>query len=219
MGFCLFNNVAIGARHAQRRHGLNRILIIDWDLHHGNGTQNAFYDEKEVLYFSTHQYPFYPGTGAANEIGQGQGEGFTVNVPLTHGCGDSEYANIFTRILTPIALTYKPQLILVSAGFDIHHRDPLGGMRVTERGFARLMSLLKAIARSTCSGRIVATLEGGYDLTALRESVKAVLLEMRADDGWVDQDKCRTQEEADYQQIERGIEAIRSIQGKYWNSV
>jgi acetoin utilization deacetylase AcuC-like enzyme len=217
MGFCLFNNIAIGARHAQRRHGFDRILIVDWDLHHGNGTQNAFYDEKEVLYFSTHQYPFYPGTGTTNEIGQGAGEGYTVNVPLNTGCGDSEYANIFSRVLKPITLTYQPQLILVSAGFDIHYRDPLGSMRVTANGFARLMNILKDIAQSTCSGRIVATLEGGYDLTALRESVRSVLLEMKADDGWVDLQKCLDQENKDYKTIERGIEKIQEIQGRYWN--
>jgi len=116
MGFCLFNNVAIGARHAQKIHGFDRILIVDWDLHHGNGTQNAFYDGNDVLYFSTHQYPFYPGTGGINEIGEEKGRGYTVNAPLSPGCGDSVYANLYSHVLRPIALTYRPQLILVSAG-------------------------------------------------------------------------------------------------------
>ena len=216
MGFCLFNNIAIGARHARKRHGLDRILIVDWDLHHGNGTQNAFYHESEVLYFSTHQYPFYPGTGAANEIGLKTGAGYTVNVPLSTGGGDSEYANIFTHILAPIARAYQPHLVLVSAGFDTHHNDPLGGMRMTAEGFARLTSILKDIARSTCSGRVVMTLEGGYDLTALRDSVRAVLLEMRDEDGWVDQERCLSQERTDYKNIEREIQSIQKIQRAYW---
>jgi acetoin utilization deacetylase AcuC-like enzyme len=216
MGFCLFNNVAIGARYAQMQHGLNRILIVDWDLHHGNGTQNAFYGEDEILYFSTHQYPFYPGTGGASEVGERKGEGFTVNAPLSHGCGDSEYANIFTHVLRPIAAAYQPQLILVSAGFDPHYRDPLGGMRLTENGFARLMNILRDIARSSCSGRIVLTLEGGYDLTALRESVRSVLLEMRKDQGQINVEKSQQQENGDPLHIERVIESIQTIQGRYW---
>jgi len=217
MGFCLFNNIAIAARHLQESHGFDRILIVDWDLHHGNGTQNTFYDEQGVLYFSTHQYPYYPGTGAARDTGRGKGEGYTVNVPLGTGCGDSEYANIYTHLLRPITLAYRPQMILVSAGFDIHHRDPLGGMSVTEMGFARLMNIVKDLARSTCSGRVVLTLEGGYDLTALRESVKAVLFEMRDDASWVDQPKCQEQEKKDYKAIEKQIESIQKIQSRYWN--
>ncbi len=139
-----------------------------------------------------------------------------MNIPLTSPCGDAEYANLYTHILKPLALTYDPQLVLVSAGFDIHYRDPLGSMRVTETGFARLMNILKDIARSTCSGKVVVTLEGGYDLTALRESVKAVLLELKAHDGWVDREKHRKQEEAHYARIERLIEMIQKLQGKYW---
>jgi len=181
MGFCLFNNVAIGARYAIERHSLERILIVDWDIHHGNGTQNAFYDDPRVLYFSTHQFPYYPGTGGFNEIGRGEGRGFTVNVPLSGGQGDSDYIQIFERILKPVSLQFKPRLVLVSAGFDTYFRDPLGSMNVTPKGFARLTRLLLDIADQSCQGRVVFALEGGYDLEGLKESVKAVLKELRGE--------------------------------------
>ena len=181
MGFCLFNNVAIGARYAIQRHSLERILVVDWDLHHGNGTQNAFYDDPRVLYFSTHQFPYYPGTGGFDEIGRGEGRGFTVNVPLSGGQGDSDYIQIFKRILKPVSLQFNPQLVLVSAGFDTYFRDPLGSMNVTPKGFAGLTRLLLEIADQSCQGRIVFALEGGYDLEGLKESVKAVLKELRGE--------------------------------------
>ena len=136
MGFCLFNNIAIAACHARQKHGLERVLIVDWDLHHGNGTQFSFYDTPEILYISTHQYPYYPGTGSLEEVGTGQGEGYTVNIPLPTGLGDSDYAAIFNDIVIPVGKAYEPQLILVSAGFDIYHGDPLGGMSVGTPGFS-----------------------------------------------------------------------------------
>jgi len=178
MGFCLFNNVAIGAKYAQERHDLGRILVIDWDLHHGNGTQHSFEEDPSILYFSTHQYPYYPGTGAFQEVGREEGQGFTVNVPLSVGHGDGEYAGIFERVLRPIATQFDPDLVLVSAGFDIYENDPLGGMRVTPTGFAALMRSLMDIADECCNGKVVVTLEGGYELTGLRDSVKAVLKEL-----------------------------------------
>jgi acetoin utilization deacetylase AcuC-like enzyme len=178
MGFCLFNNVAIAARHAQRAHQLDRVMIIDWDLHHGNGTQFSFYGEKEVLYLSTHQYPYYPGTGNVAEVGVGDGEGYTVNVPLSPGCGDLEYAAIFNEIIIPIGISYQPQLILVSAGFDIYHGDPLGGMSVSPAGFAYMTKTLVGLANTCCDGRILVTLEGGYNLKGQRDGAVAVLAEL-----------------------------------------
>ncbi|MBI4640983.1 MAG: histone deacetylase, partial [Candidatus Tectomicrobia bacterium] len=146
MGFCLFNNVAIGARYAQKAYKAERVLIIDWDLHHGNGTQSAFYADPSVLYISTHQFPYYPGTGAIQQIGRGKGEGMTVNVPLPAGCADAEYIEVFQKIVIPITLEYQPDLILVSAGFDTYVDDPLGEMMVTIDGFGHLAQIVKDLA-------------------------------------------------------------------------
>jgi acetoin utilization deacetylase AcuC-like enzyme len=175
MGFCLFNNIAIAAAHARACHGLDRILIIDWDVHHGNGTQDIFYSDPAVLYFSTHQFPFYPGTGGAHEVGEGAGRGFTVNVPLPAGIGDSEYAAIFDLVLSPIADAFAPQLVLVSAGFDAHRSDPLGEMRMSERGFAHLCAVAEEIAARHAEGRIALILEGGYNIHNLAADVRACI--------------------------------------------
>lgn len=183
MGFCLFNTVAIGAHHLKRHYGVKRILIMDWDVHHGNGTQDAFYQDPSVLYLSTHQYPFYPGTGAIGEVGVGKGEGYTVNVPLPAGCRDEEYLRVFKEIVIPVVNKYEPEWILVSAGFDPHKHDPLGGMVVTERGFGVMASLLLDLAEKHAGGKIVFLLEGGYDLLALKNSVAAVLKEMKREIG------------------------------------
>jgi acetoin utilization deacetylase AcuC-like enzyme len=219
MGFCLFNNVAIGARYAIRNFSLQRVLIVDWDVHHGNGTQNSFYEDSQVLYFSTHRYGFfYPGTGGAREVGKGKGEGFTVNVPLPTGGSDSEYGNIFENFLKPIALEYQPQLILVSAGFDIHHDDPLGGMEVTEKGFARMAQILMGIAESTAQGKLVITLEGGYDVSGQSRSVKAVLKEL-AQASPLDKKDLLEKEKTNYPQIEKLLLQLKEIQKRYWKSL
>ena len=177
-GFCLYNNVAIAAHFAQSKLGLARILVVDWDLHHGNGTQHCFEDDPSVLFFSTHQAFTYPHSGSLREIGKGKGKGYTVNVPLLPGFGDGDYLMIFERLLKPIALAFRPDLVLVSAGFDIHFNDPLGGMKVTPAGFAGLTRVLLDIAEQCCEGKLVMTLEGGYNLEALRDSVREVLREM-----------------------------------------
>ncbi len=175
MGFCLFNNVAIAAAYAKEQYGLKRILIVDWDLHHGNGTQRAFFDDPGVLFFSSHQYPYYPGSGGVHEIGSGKGEGYNVNAPFPPGFGDAEYVSVYTKILSPIALEYKPELVLVSAGFDPFVKDPLGGMKLTGEGFGALAGIVQDIARQACDGKVLMTLEGGYNPEGLRNGVRAVL--------------------------------------------
>lgn len=180
-GFCIFNNIAIGAKHALSVHHLERILIVDWDVHHGNGTQTTFYESRKVLYFSVQQYPGYPGTGAVEEIGLKKGLGYTINVPISFAAGDAQYLKIFCKLLYPIASHYRPELILVSAGFDIGVGDPLGGMRVTPAGFAAMTRVLMNLADECCTGKLVMTLEGGYNVDGLVRSIKAVLLEMRDD--------------------------------------
>jgi acetoin utilization deacetylase AcuC-like enzyme len=178
MGFCLFNNVAIAAEHLIRRRGLRRVLIVDWDVHHGNGTQHAFYERRDVLYFSTHRFPFYPGTGSGNDVGAGEGKGFTVNIPLGPAKEDEDYRFIYRNVLGPIARAYTPEFILVSAGFDIYRQDPLGGMRVSLEGFAALTSEIMALADETCRGRLLLVLEGGYHLEGQAQAVKQVILQL-----------------------------------------
>ncbi len=167
MGFCIFNNVAIAAEFALSKFNLN------FDVHHGNGTQDAFYADPKVLYFSTHQYPFYPGTGWMDEIGTGAGEGTTVNFPMAAGWGDEEYLRAFNEVLVPVARRFQPELILVSAGFDPHWADHLATMKVTITGFAQMATILKELAAELCQGRLVFTLEGGYNLRVVASSIKA----------------------------------------------
>jgi acetoin utilization deacetylase AcuC-like enzyme len=171
MGFCLLNNVAIAARYVQKKYGLTRVLIVDWDVHHGNGTQHSFETDPSVLFFSTHQYPHYPGTGGETERGKGTGEGFTINVPMEAGEGDEEYRAVFLKSLVPAADAFKPEFVIVSAGFDAHKDDPLASMGLTEEGYADLTGIVAGIAKRHAGGRMLSSLEGGYHLTSLAASV------------------------------------------------
>ncbi len=173
MGFCLFNNVAIAAKYIQQKHQLGKVLIIDWDVHHGNGTQAAFYDDPSVFYFSIHQSPFYPGTGSADQKGAGKALGFTRNVPLRAGSGDAEYKRALMDELEPATATFKPDFVLISAGFDAAEGDLLGGMKVTPEGYAEMTRIAKRLANQYCQGRLVSVLEGGYNLESLAASVEA----------------------------------------------
>ena len=207
MGFCLFNSAAIGAQYLRERFGLTRVLVMDWDVHHGNGTQHSFYDDSGVLYVSTHQYPYYPGTGALDEVGQGQGEGYTLNLPLSAGCGDAEYQEVFEFVIDPICRQFNPEFVLISAGFDAHVRDPLGGMEVTEAGFGTMARILLRVAQENAQGRCVALLEGGYDLEGLQKSVLRVIDEMGGEN--------LTESVSSY--TPRGITSpVRKVHDRYW---
>jgi len=207
MGFCFLNNAAIAAE-AARAAGVERVLVLDWDVHHGNGTQAAFWNRRDVLYQSVHQYPFYPGTGAVDEIGRGAGAGYTVNVPFPAARTDADMGAAFHDVFLPVAQAFRPELVIVSAGFDAHEDDPLGGMLCTERGFAAMCSAVKSLADEVAGGRLVLLLEGGYSLTGLPRSVHACL-EVLA--GRRDEFPGGTSREA-----ERVIHATRDALRSYW---
>jgi len=209
-GFCIFNNVAIATQHLIKKYGFKRILIVDWDIHHGNGTQHAFYSRSDVLYFSTHQFPHYPGTGFWNEVGSGDGEGYTVNVPLSPGKADEDYLFIFQQILSPIAAAYKPEFILVSAGFDIFEGDPLGGMGVSAKGFGALAAELMTLAHETAQERLLLTLEGGYNLFGLEGGVKNILLILAGQEK-ISPPKARVSDS-----VERELGPVFKAHKKYW---
>ncbi len=216
MGFCIFNNIAIGARYAREYLGLQRILIIDWDLHHGNGTQHTFEDDPSILYLSTHQYPFYPGTGSYHETGTGRGEGFTINVPLSTGYGESDFVAIMERLLKPVALEFKPDMILVSAGFDIYKNDPLGGMEVASEGFAGIMASIMNTAELCCGGKVAVALEGGYHINGQRDSVKAVLKELA---GINKTNISNLMKRADETRVDYALRPVMAIHKRYWKSL
>jgi len=212
MGFCIFNNIALGAKYAMHIYGAKKALIVDWDLHHGNGTQNAFYKDPNVLYFSTHQFPYYPGSGNYNEVGEGEAKGYTVNVPLSPGQDDKVYMQIFRTVLSPIALSFKPDIILVSAGFDVYFDDPLGGMRVTPKGLALITKILLDLAGKLCDGKILFVLEGGYNLKGLQECIVAVLKEMSGESILKEDDFSQGKEDP----INPHIEKVIKIQRQFW---
>ena len=209
MGFCLFNNVALAAAWL-RAHGVARVAIIDWDLHHGNGTQHLFESDPSVLYVSTHQYPYYPGTGAADEVGRDAGTGRTLNLPFPAGFGDAEYARAFAEVVAPVVRQFAPEFVLVSAGFDCDHRDPLGGMEVTPAGFTALARACTGLAGECAGGRLAAVLEGGYDLGAIVEGVDATLGAMRGDG------RATPLATGDAARVERVLGRVRAAHAPYW---
>jgi acetoin utilization deacetylase AcuC-like enzyme len=208
MGFCFFNNIAVAAAHARSR--VSRVAIVDYDVHHGNGTQWSFYDDPSVLFVSSHQFPYYPGTGAASEVGSDAGVGFTVNLPLAAGATDADYERAYDAIAWPILKAFKPQLILVSAGFDAYKDDPLAGMRLEAECFGRLTARIAAIADEWCEGRLVVLTEGGYHLKGIADSLRSVIdaLEGKRIDGGLSGTVAPRGDAA--------IEAVKPYLAKYW---
>lgn len=221
MGFCLFNNVALAAHHAIENLGLERILIIDWDVHHGNGTEKSFYESEKVLFVSIHESPLYPGSGNINDFGEGLGKGYTLNIPLPGGQGDIEYANIFNTLIERVVYQYKPQMILVSAGFDAYHGDAMSSMRLSRQGFGYMTRSLLRWADDLCEGRLLVTLEGGYDLTGLRNGVFTMLSELVGTT--LDTSFSASIDEAMHCNLRRertphpAIERVRDAAKTYWN--
>ncbi len=214
MGFCIFNNVAVAAKVARRDFGLEKIAIVDWDVHHGNGTQHTFEDDPEVLFISTHQSPAYPGTGRVDEVGQGRGEGFSINVPLPVGCGDMEYAMVFDQVVLPVLDQYKPELLIISAGQDAYHRDPLAGMSLTEQGYYNMARVLSSAGQRWSNKRILLCLEGGYHLQGQAGIVVQVL---NALGNWNLPLAEKAPDLEPGRHAQRRLEEVLQVQKTYWN--
>lgn len=215
MGFCFFNNIAVAAAHARAR-GLERVAIVDYDVHHGNGTQWSFYADPSVLFISSHQFPYYPGTGDADEIGTGDGRGFTVNLPLAAGATDADYERAYDTIAWPILRAFKPQLILLSAGYDAYKDDPLAGMRLTAGGYGRLTAALAAIADECCDGRVVAAIEGGYDLKGLADCLRASIAAFEGQRAPAAAEETTPGEKTATPRADATIAAVRPHLARYW---
>ena len=213
MGFCLFNSIALAAASA-RAAGLNRVAIIDYDVHHGNGTQWMFYDDPTVLYVSLHQYPFYPGTGAVTDVGRADGRGFTLNVPLEAGAGDADYDRAMRELVGPVVTAFEPELILLSAGYDAHSRDPLGGMRVSTEGYGVMTARVQRLAERCCDGRLAAVTEGGYDLTALESCLESTLTQLA-----MGPPAAAPAVAGDTSRVDRVMPAVGRAQAPYWPDV
>ena len=214
MGFCFFNNVAICARYAAKKYGLSRILVVDWDEHHGNGTEEIFYNDNSVLYFSVHRDGNYPGTGQIDQAGKGAGAGFNINVPLPRRCSDDDYEYVFRQILQPVANAYKPELVLISAGMDTHAKDPIGQMNMSGNGYSRLASVVLEIAGRCCGGATVFVLEGGYNLQALAEGVLAVINTMV---NWDLKEANLPEEDLMVKKaVKNAVSSVRRLHERYW---
>jgi acetoin utilization deacetylase AcuC-like enzyme len=215
-GFCIFNNIAIAAEYAMRNLGCKKVAIVDWDLHHGNGTQNSFYGTDRVFYLSTHQSPFFPGSGDWTEVGWKEGEGFTFNIPLYPGYGTGDYCAIYEKIFKPALIEYNPDLLLISAGFDIYYQDPIGGMQVHPEGFEGLLNILMEVAETCCDGKFMIFLEGGYNVEGETEGVRRCLELMAKPAG----DRPTFSFTPEHEESIEEIRAhVRSIQGNYWKTI